>query len=80
MKIALDEASGVTDWRLHDLRRTAASKMQDLGIPNHIVQAVLNHAVPGVGGHYLQAEMEKQKADALTTWAAALTKIVGDRG
>jgi len=64
LKAALDEASGVTDWRLHDLRRTAASKMQGLGIPNHVVQAVLNHAVPGVGGHYLQDELEKQKADA----------------
>ena len=50
LKIALDEASGVTDWRLHDLRRTAASKMQGLGVRNHVVQAVLNHAVPGVGG------------------------------
>ena len=58
LKIALDEASGVTDWRLHDLRRTAASKMQGLGIPNHVVQAVLNHAVPGVGGDYLQDELE----------------------
>ena len=50
LKAALDEASGVTDWRLHDLRRTAASKMQELGIRNHVVQAVFNHAVPGVGG------------------------------
>jgi integrase len=77
LKTALDEASGVEGWRLHDLRRTAASKMQDLGIPNHVVQSVLNHAVPGVGGHYLQAEMEKQKTEALSTWAVALTKIVG---
>ena len=76
LKAALDKASGVTDWRLHDLRRTAATNMQELGVPNHIVQAVLNHAVPGVGGVYLQAELEKQKADALATWAVALTKIV----
>ena len=41
---------------------------------------ILNHVVPGVGGHYLQAEMEKQKADALATWAAALTRIVGQTG
>jgi integrase len=77
LKIALDEASGVTDWRLHDLRRTAASKMQGLGVPNHVIQSVLNHAVPGVGAHYLQDELEKQTADALAAWAVALTKIVG---
>jgi integrase len=76
MKAELDKASGVTGWVLHDLRRSAASRMQGLGIPNHIVQAVLNHAVPGVGGVYLQDELEKQKAEALATWAVALAKIV----
>ena len=77
LKVLLDEVSGVTDWRLHDLRRTAASNMQDLGIRNEVVQAVLNHAVPGVGGVYLRSELEKQKADALATWATALARIVG---
>ena len=76
LKIALDKASGVTDWRLHDLRRTAATSMQELGVPNHIVEAVLNHSIVGVGAHYLHAELEKQKAEALATWAVALAKIV----
>jgi integrase len=77
LKRLLDKASGVEDWRLHDLRRTAASSMQDLGIRNEIIQAVLNHAVPGVGGVYLRSELEKQKAEALAAWAAALIRIVG---
>jgi len=77
LKIALDKVSSVSGWRLHDLRRSAASRMQDLGIRNDLVQVILNHAVAGVGAHYLQAEMEKQKADALATWAVALTRIVG---
>ena len=38
LKRALDEASGVSDWRLHDLRRTAATNMQELGIRNEVVQ------------------------------------------
>ena len=59
LKGLLDEASGVTDWRLHDLRRTAASNMQELGIRNEVVQAVLNHAVPGVGGVYLRSRTRK---------------------
>ena len=53
------------------------ANMQELGIRNDVVQAVLNHAVPGVGGVYLRAELEKQKAEALATWATALTRIVG---
>ena len=62
LKGLLDEASGVTDWRLHDLRRTAASNMQELGIRNEVVQAILNHAVPGVGGIYLRSELEKRES------------------
>jgi integrase len=77
LKAALDAASGVTGWRLHDARRTAASRMQGLGIRNDVIQSILNHALPGVGGVYLQDELERQKAEALATWAAALTKIVG---
>jgi integrase len=76
MKTALDKASDVTNWRLHDLRRTAATNMQELGIRNEVVQSVLNHAVPGVGAVYLRSELEKQKAEALATWAAALSRIV----
>ena len=76
LKAELDKASGVADWRLHDLRRTAATNMQELGIRNEVVQSILNHAVPGVGGVYLRSELEKQKAEALATWAAALARIV----
>ena len=32
-KRALDESSGVTNWRLHDLRRTCVSGMARLGVP-----------------------------------------------
>jgi integrase len=73
---ALDEASGVFDWVLHDLRRTAASRMQALRVPNHVVELILNHALPGIGGVYLQAELEDQKAEALANWSRALAKIV----
>ena len=40
LKIGLDKASGVTGWRLHDLRRTAASGMQSCGVRNEVVQPV----------------------------------------
>ena len=77
LKGLLDEASGVTDWRLHDLRRTAASNMQELGIRNEVVQAILNHAVPGVGGIYLRSRTRKGESRRAGMWATALTRIVG---
>ncbi|MGQ2185279.1 tyrosine-type recombinase/integrase [Bradyrhizobium barranii] len=76
-KRLLDKTAGVAGWRLHDLRRSAASSMQELKIRNEVVQAVLNHSLPGVGGIYLRAELEREKALALAAWATALTKIVG---
>ena len=76
LKAELDKKAGVTGWRLHDLRRTAATNMQELGIRNEAVQSILNHAVPGVGGVYLRSELEKQKAKALLKWATALEEIV----
>ena len=76
LKGMLDKASGVSDWRLHDLRRTAATNMQELGIRDDMVQAVLNHSLQGVAAVYLRCELEKQKAEALATWAVALAKIV----
>ena len=39
----------------------------------------VNHAIPGVGGVYLRAELEAQKAEALKPWAAALGRIVKPR-
>jgi integrase len=76
LKAALDKASGVSGWRLHDARRSAASGMQELGVRNEVVQSILNHAVPGVGGVYLRSELEKQKREALATWATELSRIV----
>ena len=53
--------------------------MQDLGVREDIVRAVLNHALPGVASVYLRDELEQQKATALAQWATALIKIVGER-
>src|SRR5580693_6879988 len=37
-KSALDQRSGVSGWTIHDLRRTAATGMADIGIPPHIIE------------------------------------------
>lgn len=43
MVIRLQDASETRDWRLHDLRRTAATEMAKMGIVPHVVEKVLNH-------------------------------------
>ena len=69
-------------WRFHDLRRTAASHMVRLGIPELVVSRVLNHAVQGVTGkHYALHSYAPEKRNALEAWAAELDRAVnGERG
>lgn len=76
LKKVLDDLSGVSDWTLHDLRRTAASGMQSLVEP-HIIEAVLNHAIPGVAGVYMRDLMLPDKERALRLWAEKLERIIG---
>lgn len=78
-KTELDELSGVQGWRNHDLRRTASTNMQELSIEPHIIDMVLNHAIKGVGGHYMHAKMTEAKGEALEKWAEALSKIIKDK-
>ena len=42
-KRKLDRFSGVKNWTLHDLRRTATTGMAALKVPLHVVELILNH-------------------------------------
>lgn len=78
-KIALDAACGVTDWTLHDLRRTAATGMADLGVAPHVIEAVLNHVSghkAGVAGIYNRSTYANEKRAALDSWATHLAMIL----
>ncbi|GAA3801912.1 site-specific integrase [Qipengyuania pelagi] len=69
-------------WRYHDLRRTAATHMVRLGIPELVVSRVLNHRVQGVTGQvYALHSYAPEKRHALEAWAAEVDRAVnGERG
>ena len=80
-KARLDELSGVTGWRLHDLRRTLVTGMNEkLGIDPHVVEAVVNHvsgsAKAGVAGIYNRATYLPQRTAALEAWARHVVALV----
>ena len=78
-KAALDAVAGVTSWTLHDLRRTAATRMSDLGVAPHVVEAVLNHVSghrAGVAGIYNRSAYAAEKRAALDLWANHVAVIV----
>ncbi len=67
-------------WTVHDLRRTAATRMAELGVQPHIVEAVLNHMSGhkgGIAGIYNRATYDKEKREALNLWAAHVEALIG---
>jgi integrase len=79
-KVKTDEAAGIAPWRLHDLRRTAATGMAEIGIAPHIVEAVLNHVSGhknGVAGIYKGAAYAEDKKAALAKWADHVRSVIG---
>jgi integrase len=65
-------------WRIHDLRRTAATMMAELGVFPHIIEAILNHVSghrAGVAGIYNRAKYESEMRTALERWAEHVEAI-----
>jgi integrase len=66
-------------WRLHDLRRTAASGMQRLGVRPETIERCLNHrsgTYAGVVGVYQTDPLAEQTRDALARWGDHVERIV----
>ena len=81
-KTNLDEAVKIPNWRVHDIRRSTATHMNEIGIPPWIVEAVLNHVSghkSGIAGVYNRATHEAEKAIALSRWDAAVAAIIEGR-
>ena len=69
-------------WRTHDLRRTVATRMADLGVLPHVIEAVLNHRSGhkrGVAGIYNRSPYEREVCSALMLWAEHIAAITEGR-
>jgi integrase len=74
-KERIDMAVGANDWRLHDLRRTAASGMARIKVSPHVIEKILNHKtgiISGVAAVYNRYSYEEEKREALENWARAI--------
>ena len=82
MKRASEEQrapEAIAPWRVHDLRRTAATGFQRLGIRFEVTEAVLNHvsgAKSGVAGVYQRHHWADEKRSALEAWARYVTGLI----
>lgn len=90
LKIAKEEAKGagrpaekveLEPWTFHDLRRTAASGMARLGVPVHVVEAVINHrsgSIKGVAAVYNRYDYAEEKRAALIGWADFVRELTAN--
>jgi integrase len=73
----------VEAFRLHDLRRTAATRMASLGVAPHVVERLLNHTtgiLGGVAGVYNRFKYREEVRMALELWTAHVRKLVASEG
>jgi integrase len=78
-KEQLDKSlNGVAPFKLHDIRRSVATGLAELGVQPHIIEAVLNHVSghkAGVAGIYNRAKYSGEMREALQRWADHLDQI-----
>ncbi len=78
-KTRLDRDSGVSDWRLHDLRRTFAThSVEHLSLAPMVIDKILSHqsgVVSGVMAVYQRQELLSERRNALQSWADYLDQL-----
>ncbi|HDZ1969573.1 site-specific integrase [Klebsiella pneumoniae] len=66
-------------WTLHDLRRTFATTLNNMGIAPHVVEQLLGHTLGGVMAVYNRSQYLPEKLDALNKWMDRLGLISNER-
>lgn len=79
-RLAIHEKMGedVPHWTFHDLRRTLATRMEGMGVPISVTEAILNHvsgSKSGIVGIYQRHQYAVEKREALDAWAEELARI-----
>jgi integrase len=63
-------ALGVAPWRIHDLRRTAATELAKLGTSDELISLILSHSKANTvtGKHYQMHERAEERRIATAQW------------
>ena len=78
-KMTLDELSGVSKWTLHDIRRTVATRMAEMGVLPHVIERILNHAtgtISRIAFVYNKARYIEEMRAALGLWEDRLASVI----
>ena len=80
-KPKLERRCGVSNWTLHDLRRTFASGLASIGVALPVVERLLNHvsgSFGGIVGVYQRYDFFPEMQDAMSHWEKHLQRLIRD--
>lgn len=66
---------GIAHFTVHDLRRTGATRLSEMGYNPDWIEKALNHKLRGVRGIYNRAEYGPQRRKMLQEWADSLDSL-----
>ncbi|MDR8394078.1 integrase arm-type DNA-binding domain-containing protein [Aliifodinibius sp. S!AR15-10] len=73
----IQDLTSVSDFRLHDLRRTVATKLEESLVEQIVIEKILNHKAEGVTGkHYQWYNYTDKKLKALNRWSWRVKSII----
>jgi integrase len=79
-KRELDKVCDISPWTLHDLRRTFATNLAQLGVAPYIVEKLLNHAtgtISGVAAIYNRFQYLDEMRSVIELWEGKLRSLIG---
>jgi integrase len=75
----LREAGLEAAFNTHDLRRTVATQLGEMGVADEIIERILNHAPRTIAGkHYNHARYLTPMRSALDAWVEKIALIIGE--
>ncbi len=69
----------IPQFTIHDLRRTASTRLNEMGYAGDVIEKALNHTQVGVRGIYNRAEYREQRQTMLQFWSDWVADLIDER-
>jgi integrase len=69
----------MSSWSPHDLRRTMATKLSELGFWDEVIDVIQNHKKRGIVRTYNRNRYDREKQEALEAWERKLLAITSGK-
>ncbi|WP_416413775.1 tyrosine-type recombinase/integrase [Pantoea sp. App145] len=73
----ISDRTGIAAWTLHDIRRTVATRLSELGAPPHVIEKLLGHQMGGVMARYNLHDYLDDQRHWLKVWHDHLERVIG---